>query len=87
MRGSLSKRAYVAAARAYLPSLRVADVVRAGAGVRAQAVDPDGGLVDDFRISFLGPVTAIRNAPSPGATASLAIAEHIVAGLDSVPVA
>jgi L-2-hydroxyglutarate oxidase LhgO len=87
MRGSLSKRAYVAAARAYLPALSVGDVVRAGAGVRAQAVDPDGGLVDDFRISFLGPVTAIRNAPSPGATASLAIAEHIVAGVDAVPVA
>jgi L-2-hydroxyglutarate oxidase LhgO len=78
MRGSLSKRRYVAAARAYLPALGVDDVVRAPAGVRAQAVDADGGLVDDFRISFLGPVTAIRNAPSPAATASLAIAEHIV---------
>jgi L-2-hydroxyglutarate oxidase LhgO len=78
MRGSLSTRAYVAAARAYLPGLSVRDVVRAPAGVRAQAVDADGGLVDDFRISFLGPVTAIRNAPSPAATASLAIAEHIV---------
>jgi L-2-hydroxyglutarate oxidase LhgO len=78
MRGSLSKRRYIAAARAYLPALGVDDVVRAPAGVRAQAVDADGALVDDFRISFLGPVTAIRNAPSPAATASLAIAEHIV---------
>lgn len=78
MHGSVSKRAYVETARAYLPTLRNADVVRASAGVRAQAVDRDGSLVDDFRISRLGPVTAVRNAPSPAATSSLAIAEHIV---------
>lgn len=78
MHGSLSKRAFVASARAYVPELRVRDVVRAPAGVRAQAVDADGTLVDDFRISRLGPVTAVRNAPSPGATASLAIAEYVV---------
>lgn len=78
MHGSLSKRAFVASARAYVPDLQVRDVVRAPAGVRAQAVDADGTLVDDFRISQLGPVTAVRNAPSPGATASLAIAEYVV---------
>ena len=78
LHGSLSKRAYVKGARAYVPSLRRADVVQAGAGVRAQAVDLDGGLVDDFRISALGPITAVRNAPSPAATSSLAIAEHVV---------
>lgn len=78
MYGSLSKRAFTAAARAYVPELTPADLVRAPAGVRAQAVDRDGSLVDDFRISFLGPVTAIRNAPSPAATSSLAIAEYIV---------
>jgi hypothetical protein len=38
----------------------------------------DGGLVDDFRISRCGPVVALRNAPSPAATSSLAIAEHLV---------
>ncbi len=76
--GSLSKRAFVSSARAYVPSLTAADVVRAPAGVRAQAVDRDGSLVDDFRISTLGPVTAVRNAPSPAATACLAIADHIV---------
>ena len=54
-----------------------ADLVPAPAGVRAQALDPDGSLVDDFRIGTLGRVTAVRNAPSPGATSSLAIAEHI----------
>ncbi|MBS2965261.1 FAD-dependent oxidoreductase, partial [Actinocrinis puniceicyclus] len=78
MHGSLSKRAFTEAARAYVPDLTAADLVRAPAGVRAQAVDRDGGLVDDFRISFLGPVTAVRNAPSPAATSSLAIARHVV---------
>jgi len=78
MHGSLSRRAFAAAAREYLPALTAADLVRAPAGVRAQAVDRDGSLVDDFRISSLGPVTAIRNAPSPAATSSLAIAEHVV---------
>jgi L-2-hydroxyglutarate oxidase LhgO len=75
--GSLVKRLYVAEARSFLPSLRASDVVAAPAGVRAQAVDGDGRLVDDFRISRLGPVTAVRNAPSPGATSSLAIAQYI----------
>lgn len=77
-RGSLSKRAFTAAARAYVPELAPADLVAAPAGVRAQAVDRDGSLVDDFRISELGPVTAVRNAPSPAATSSLAIAEYVV---------
>jgi L-2-hydroxyglutarate oxidase LhgO len=78
MRGSLSKRAFTAAARAYVPELTPGDLVRAPAGIRAQAVDRDGSLVDDFRITALGPVTAVRNAPSPAATSSLAIAEHVV---------
>jgi L-2-hydroxyglutarate oxidase LhgO len=79
MRGSVSRRAYVAEARTYVPDLTPSDVVRAPAGVRAQAVDPDGSLVDDFRITRVGVVTAVRNAPSPAATSSLAIAEHVVA--------
>jgi L-2-hydroxyglutarate oxidase LhgO len=78
LRGSLSKRAFLAEARRYVPALRRSDLVRAPAGVRAQALDPDGSLVDDFRISRMGTVTAVRNAPSPGATSSLAIAEHVV---------
>jgi L-2-hydroxyglutarate oxidase LhgO len=76
-RTSLSRRAFVAEARRYVPELADADVLPAPAGVRAQAVDPDGTLVDDFRISELGPVVAVRNAPSPAATSSLAIAEYI----------
>jgi L-2-hydroxyglutarate oxidase LhgO len=65
-------------ARRYVPELSVRDVVRGPAGVRAQAVDATGALVDDFRIHRVGRVTAVRNAPSPGATSSLAIAEYIV---------
>jgi L-2-hydroxyglutarate oxidase LhgO len=80
-RGSFVRRAYLAEARTYLPWIQPGDVTSAPAGVRAQAVDPDGGLVDDFRISQVGPVTSVRNAPSPAATASMAIAEHIVADL------
>jgi L-2-hydroxyglutarate oxidase len=82
MYGSVSKGAYMRAAQRYVPEIGAADVVRAGAGVRAQAVDRDGGLVDDFRINRLGPVTTVRNAPSPAATSSMAIAEHVVDMLD-----
>lgn len=78
MRGSLSTRSYMKFAQLYVPGIDARDVVRAGAGVRAQALDRDGSLVDDFRIHRLGPVTAIRNAPSPAATSSMAIAEHVV---------
>lgn len=48
-------------------------------GNRAQALARDGSLVDDFRITRRGGVVAVRNAPSPAATSSMAIAEHIVA--------
>ena len=78
VRGSLSPRAYAAAARRYVPELTADDLVPAPAGVRAQAMQSDGSLVDDFRISRRGPVVAVRNAPSPAATSSLAIAEHLV---------
>jgi (S)-2-hydroxyglutarate dehydrogenase len=79
--GSVSRRAFVNAARRYVPELTPADVIPGPAGVRAQAVSRDGALVDDFRISRLGRVVAVRNAPSPGATSSLAIAEHLVGEL------
>ncbi|WP_436530299.1 L-2-hydroxyglutarate oxidase [Actinoplanes sp. HUAS TT8] len=78
VRGSLSKSRYMAEAMQYVPEIGAADVVRAGAGVRAQALDRDGSLVDDFRIHRMGPITAVRNAPSPAATSSLAIAGHVV---------
>ena len=83
MRGSLSKRQFVAAARAYVPDLDDDDVVPGVAGIRAQALDSDGGLVDDFRISIRDRVVLLRNAPSPAATSSLAIAEYIVTTIEN----
>ncbi|MFK4100514.1 L-2-hydroxyglutarate oxidase [Streptomyces sp. NPDC019531] len=77
-RGSFSATAFMKDARLYVPGVTAKDVVRGGAGLRAQALDRDGTLVDDFRIHQVGRVTAVRNAPSPAATASMAIAEHIV---------
>ncbi len=79
MAGSLNRRRFIAAAQRYVPELTVDDVVRGPSGIRAQAMDADGSLVDDFRIERHGRVTALRNAPSPAATSSLAIAEHLVA--------
>ena len=77
LRGSLFKRAFAAEARRYVPEVRAAHLRPAPAGIRAQALDGDGSLVDDFRINRIGPVVAVRNAPSPGATSSMAIAEHV----------
>ncbi len=77
MMGSISKHQFLDRARVYVPDLQDSDVVRGGSGVRAQAVDRDGTLVDDFRIHRLDNVLAVRNAPSPGATSSMAIAEYI----------
>ncbi|GAB7006584.1 L-2-hydroxyglutarate oxidase [Nocardioides sp. AN3] len=78
LRGVLSKRAYMRAAQRYVPEIGAADVVRAGMGLRAQALAADGSLVDDFVIDQLDHVTSVRNAPSPAATSSLAIAEYVV---------
>jgi L-2-hydroxyglutarate oxidase LhgO len=80
LRGSFSRRVFADQARRLVPELRDSDLVRAPSGVRAQAVDPDGSLVDDFRLGRAGrrgEVVTVRNAPSPAATSSLAIAEMI----------
>jgi L-2-hydroxyglutarate oxidase LhgO len=82
-----SRRAFIAQARRYVPELRPVDVVRGPSGVRAQAVARDGSLVDDFVLSIRGRVVHVRNAPSPAATASLAIAEHIVSKVVPEPAA
>lgn len=84
-RGSFSAAAFMKDAGRYVPEVGVRDVVRGGAGVRAQALDRDGTLVDDFRIHRVGRITAVRNAPSPAATASMAIAEHIAAAVFGEP--
>lgn len=72
-----SRRAYAAALRRYLPELRASDLVPAGSGVRAQALRSNGELVDDFVFSGSGRAIHVRNAPSPAATSSLAIADEI----------
>jgi L-2-hydroxyglutarate oxidase LhgO len=76
--GSVSSSIFLRRARAYVPDLTPPDLVRSGTGVRAQALHRDGRLVDDFVIDHQPRVTLVRNAPSPAATASLAIAEHII---------
>ena len=74
---SVHKPAFIAGLQRYVPSLTAADAVRAPAGIRAQALDRDGALVDDFRLAINGTVVWVRNAPSPAATSSLAIAEEL----------
>jgi L-2-hydroxyglutarate oxidase LhgO len=74
---SLRQRAFISEIQRYVPAIAADDAVRAPAGIRAQAVDRDGALVDDFRLSVDDGVVWVRNAPSPGATSSLAIAEEL----------
>jgi 2-hydroxyglutarate dehydrogenase len=77
MRHAASRRAFVRAAQRYVPELTVGDVEPAFAGVRAQALARDGSLVDDFVFSETERALHVRNAPSPAATSSLAIARLI----------
>ncbi|GAA4406920.1 L-2-hydroxyglutarate oxidase [Fodinibacter luteus] len=78
---SLSARRFTESVRRLLPELGDDDLVDAPAGVRAQAVRPDGTLVDDFLVERHGRVVHLLNAPSPAATASLEIARHVVSQL------
>ncbi|MCD0463366.1 L-2-hydroxyglutarate oxidase [Roseiconus lacunae] len=78
MNRSLRKSAFVTALQKLMPSLSADDLVPGRAGVRAQAVSQDGDLIDDFLIEHGPSSTHVLNAPSPAATASLAIAETIV---------
>jgi L-2-hydroxyglutarate oxidase LhgO len=85
MAGSASRRVYASHVRRYLPQVTVADLTPAPAGVRAQAVDRQGRLLDDFALLRRGRVMVVRNAPSPAATSSLAIAEHLVDAVFPAP--
>jgi len=76
---SLSKRAFLRALRRLIPELRAEDIRPAGAGVRAQAVDPAGNTLDDFRIVEAERMVHVLNAPSPAATASISIGRSIAA--------
>jgi len=68
---------FVAAAARYVPELRADDLQPAFAGIRAQALDRRGRLLDDFAFSFTARALHVRNAPSPAASASMAIARHV----------
>jgi len=77
LRHAALRSAFVRAAARYVPELDGADVIGAFAGVRAQALGRDGKLVDDFVFSHTERALHVRNAPSPAATSSLAIARHV----------
>ena len=80
---SWNKQAFVAALRDLVPSLREDDLVPGGAGVRAQALTRGGALVDDFAIVERERMVHVLNAPSPAATASLAIGDAVAARVDA----
>jgi L-2-hydroxyglutarate oxidase len=72
------KPTFLAALRRYVPELRGGDLLPGPSGVRAQAVDASGLLIDDFAYDFAGPLLNVRNAPSPAATSALALASEFV---------
>ena len=81
---AVSPRAYAREARTLLPDLQEGDLVPSFAGVRAQALDRRGALLDDFAFEAQARVLHVRNAPSPAATSSLAIAAEIVDRTDAL---
>jgi len=78
MQRSFSKAAFVRALRRLMPEIRSSHLVPARAGVRAQAIAPDGSMVDDFVIHTTGRIVNVCNAPSPAATSSLHIGLGVV---------
>lgn len=77
MMNSRSRRLYSRLAARLVPEVRMEQLGTGGSGVRAQAVAPNGSLVDDFVFERAGSTVHVLNAPSPGATASIAIGRHI----------
>ena len=76
---SLSRRVFLHALQKLVPYLQDKDLAPGGSGVRVQTVTRDGALVDDFQISEAPNAIHVLNAPSPAATASLAIGRHLAA--------
>ena len=79
---SVSRHLFGQSLRRMVPELRDEDLVPAPPGVRAQALNRDGTLVDDFLIERDGHTVHVLNAPSPAATSALEIARHVVSLLD-----
>jgi L-2-hydroxyglutarate oxidase len=76
---SLIKPLYYQKAKRFVPELKLSDLTaKTAAGVRAQAWGRDGSLLDDFAVDQVGPVTLVRNAPSPAATSSMSIANYLI---------
>jgi L-2-hydroxyglutarate oxidase len=75
---SFSKKAFVKALQQLVPEITGSDLTADGSGVRAQAVRPDGSLVDDFQFVLADKMLHVWNVPSPAATASLPIGQHLV---------
>jgi 2-hydroxyglutarate dehydrogenase len=84
LRLAASRRAFVAACARYVPAITLGDVEDGPAGIRAQAVGRDGRLVDDFVVEDAGGAVHVRNAPSPAATSSLALAKLIADRVEQV---
>jgi (S)-2-hydroxyglutarate dehydrogenase len=80
----VSKKRFLQSLQEYIPELEESDLLPGPAGIRAQALDADGKLVDDFVVHHSGNVLHVRNAPSPGATSSLAIGAMIADAFEQV---
>jgi L-2-hydroxyglutarate oxidase LhgO len=78
IRRSFSRAEFTRSLQRLVPEIRKEDLARGGAGVRAQAMLPEGKLVDDFHFEETAGILHVINAPSPAATASLAIGQRIV---------
>ena len=75
---SISKKLFVKSLQKLVPGINEADLISGGSGVRAQAVDKKGGIIQDFKIIQSPSAVHVLNAPSPAATSSLSISQHIV---------
>ena len=84
VRGDISKHTFVRALQRLVPSVRAKHLAGAHAGVRAQALSSDGTLLDDFWFDRADRVLHLRNAPSPGATSSLALAKEVVGAAEEL---
>ncbi len=82
LRRSFSKRLFCRSLQRLVPEIRIEDLAPGGAGVRAQAIEPSGELVQDFRFATAERALHVLNAPSPAATAALAIGEEIAARIE-----